>query len=201
VSIPDDRLSTTILEAEYLDPDGRDRELDEDYEMGPVDVNDPSLGLMYQVWKLTYNPGTSDLSITSEITLQTYVGVLNIPNLTQCSLAFDQSGHLNISYTAAGVAFRFWYDTSIADHVTTNLGADVIGPQLTLDDKRDMEVGVSDVLMWYTRQQPDLSYNLYYTQQRDRYEDERLLTTNVRPYVWKLGMHIKLRVQVSLRTI
>ena len=199
MTIPDNRLSTQVLEAEYLDPDGRDRELDEDYEMGPLDLNDPQLGLNYQVWHLTYNSGTGNLLVTAETTGQSAV-ILNVPNLTQCSFAFDQNANISISYTASGVAYRYWYDTQVANHVTTNLGADVIGPHLTMDDKRAAEFNVNDILMWYTRQQLDLSYNLFYTQQRDRYEIERLLATNVRPYVWKLGMHKALRVQVSLRT-
>ena len=55
MAILQNRLSTTPVVADYIDPSGRDYSLNEDWEAGPIAVTDTSEGLAYQAWKLTYS--------------------------------------------------------------------------------------------------------------------------------------------------
>ncbi len=55
MAILQNRLSTTPVVADYIDPSGRDHTLNEDWEAGPIAVTDTSEGLAYQAWKLTYS--------------------------------------------------------------------------------------------------------------------------------------------------
>jgi hypothetical protein len=193
----ENRMSAIVVPADWLVPDGLDRDLDEDNEAGPVAPNDTSKGLFYQAWHLTYDAGTDDLTITPQ-TVGVPVVVLNVPNLTQCSFAFDQSGHVNVAYTVGSQAFLYWFDTQAADWVTTPLDFGVTTPTLCLDDKRLTQTNFSDVLLFYTMETAPDVWTLFHRQQRDRYEDEYPHNEGVSPYLYKLGMHLGFRVQLGL---
>lgn len=195
MTIREHRLSTTVVQSDWISPDERTRSLDEDYEAGPIALNDTSQGLKNQVWHLTWDFASGDFTATPETTGSPQV-VLNATSVTQCSLAFDQNAHINIAYTSGGVAFLYWYDTVADNWTTTQLGSSVITPTLTLDDKRQRQTNSSDVLLWYTKQNPDGSTNLYTKEQRDRY----LIEYDMGPfprYLYKLGMNVGFRVQVG----
>jgi hypothetical protein len=167
--------------------------------MGPLAPENTSLGLMYQVWKLTWDFATDNFIITPEITL-TPVIVLNHADVTQCSLAFDQNAHVSIAFTAGGQAKLYWYDSVPADWVTTNLPFGATTPMLALDDKRTTQTLANDVLLYYTIKQLDDTYNLYQRRQRDRYLTEYLQLTGAPPYIYKQGMQNTLRIQLGLST-
>ena len=163
----EDRMSTSVVEATWIDPDDRNRALDEDYEAGPIYLNDPTAGLSYQPWHLTWDFATGNFTVTPE-TIGSPVVVHNAAAVTQCSLAFDQNGRINIAYTANNQAYLYWYDTDAASWVTDALEFGVITPTLCLDDKRITQTNASDIIMWYTKQQPDETYTLYRRLQRER---------------------------------
>jgi len=196
MAVTQNRLSTTLVPDDFIVPDERNRYLDFDYEMGPIALNDTSAGLKYQVWSLTWNGGTNNFTATPE-TVGSPVNVLNVANVTQCTLAFDQNGHVNIAYTAAGVAKLYWYDTLVAAWVTTTL-TNAITPTVCLDDKRSTQLSANDILLFYTKLQVDGSYNLYHKVQRERFLNEYLYKTGVKPYIYKCGMHQGLRVQLGM---
>lgn len=196
MTIREHRLSTQVVAGTFLDPDGRDRQLDEDYELGPLAPNDTSLGIAYQPWHLTWDGGTGDFTITPE-TAGTPVAVLNAAGVTQCSLAFDNNAHVNIAYTANGNAYLYWYDTLITNWTTTNFGPDFITPTLTLDDKRDTQSVINDIILWYTKLNPDgETYNLYTREQRDRFLTPYDMGA-FQPYLYKIGMDSGLRIQIA----
>lgn len=195
---PEDRLSTTVVDADWIDPANRGTFGPEAWEGGPIALNDPTSGLNYQAWHLGWDSGTGDFTVTPETTGSPVV-VLNAANVTQCSLAFDQNGHVNISYTVSnGNTYLYWYDTDVTNWVTTLLAAGTVSPVITLDDKRLTQTAVSDILLYYTVQQPDLTYNLYERRQRDRFLSEIFYKADVPPYIKKLGMHAGLRVKLGL---
>jgi hypothetical protein len=194
MAIPEGRMSTTPVPGNYLPPDDRDHPLLEDYEQGPIALTDTSEGLAYQSWHLTYV--ANDFIITPE-TVGPPVTVHSAPNVTQCTFAFDQNANIAVSYMEAGIAKLYWFDTQINDYVVTQSATGAVSPALTLDDKRPEEVGRSDILLFYTRQNPDSTYSLYMRRQRDRYTIETLMANPVWPYIWKFGMNDGLRVQLS----
>lgn len=197
MAIPQDRLSTSPVYEDFLPPDERHRAWTEDYEYGPVALNDPSLGLAHQVWHLTWVAG--DFIVTPETTGSPST-VLSAANVTQCSLAFDQNGHVNLAYTVNWLtAYLYWYDTNIASWTVSTLATGATTPMICLDDKRTTQTQSSDVMLYYTKKQLDDSWNLYKLEQRERYLQEQLMKTGVFPYIHKLGMHYGLRNQIALR--
>lgn len=197
MAIAEDRMSTQVVEGAWIPPDDRTRNWSQDYEAGPVALNDPSLGLSYQVWALTWSSGTGDFTVTPETTGSPVV-VFNATNVVQCSLAFDQNGHVNIAYTSGVTPYLYWYDTNLAGWTNQALAADTNYPMLTLDDKRTTQTNASDILLWYTRQQGDGTWNLYKREQRERFLIEDLMAIGVYPYCYKAGMNDGYRVQLAL---
>lgn len=196
MAIAQDRLSTTLVEAPYLDPDSRDRSLAVDYEDGPLAINNVTLGLQYQPWVLTYN-GTNFV-LTPE-NVGPPVNILIVANIKYASFAFDRTGRPNICYTTnTDQCFLYWYDTVAQNFVTTAYPT-VHHGMLSLDDKRLMEAGGSDIIFWYTRYVTD-RYNLYTRKQGNRYTVEYPMKVDVYPYIYKAGMHKGLRGQVTLGT-
>jgi len=197
MAIPENRLSTSLVERLWIPPDERERPtFTVDYEFGPIALNNTSKGLFYQPWTLSYDAGASNLIVTPEVTGPPVV-VLNTPGVTQCTLAFDQNGNVTIGFTGGGVPKLYWYDTLAANYVITTFDADAIFPTVCLDDKRFTQSNSSDILMFYTRPVLGL-YNLYYRQQRERFETPRLLKTDTYPYLYKAGMNYGNRVQIAL---
>ena len=202
MSIPEDRMSTEVVEGDFLTPDNRTRApLTIDYEAGPIALSNTSEGMYYQNWTLTWDAGTGNFVVTAETTLDTAI-VITVPLVIQCSFAFDQNGHVNLAYTLSnGDAYLYWYDTDGAAWVQDLLDAGTTSPTLCLDDKRSTQTQYNDVMLWYTKQQIDLSYNLYKREQRERYLTEQLMYTGVYPYIHKLGMTDELRGQLTLRPV
>lgn len=199
MSIIEHRLSTALAQADFLPPDERSRaSLIEDYEKGPVALNDTSEGIDYQVWALAWQAGSGDFIVTPE-TVGTPVTVLNAANVSQCSLCFDQNGHINIAYVASGQAYLYWYDTVLGTWTTDALDASVISVMLTMDDKRPTQTSANDMILWYTRDMGGSQYDLFTREQRDRFDTEYPMKANVNPYIIKCGMHEGLRLQVGLR--
>jgi hypothetical protein len=97
------RMSTVPHVGAYLDPDGRTFTINEDWEQGPLALNDSSLGLAYQAWHLTFAAG--DFTMTPEDTGPPVVVLSGIDSV-QCSCAFDQNAHVTIA----------WVDSSDQGH-------------------------------------------------------------------------------------
>ncbi len=195
MAIIEDRLSTTVVEDIYLDPDGRTRTLNTDFEDGPIAVTDMSEGSQYQPWRLTFSSG--DFIVTPEITGSPVV-ILSGQDSIYCSFTFDKNGRPSIFWKdSANLCYLYWYDSTVAMFVTTDY-FDVFHGMLSLDDKRVMESAASDVLLWYTRLVAGPQYNLYHKKQRDRYTIEHLMEEDISPYIYKAGMHEGLRGQLVL---
>ena len=194
-------MSSTPVPADYLDPDGRPDSINEDWEAGPIAVEDTSQGLKIQAWHLTFAAGV--FTITPEDT-GLPVDVLTGQDSIQCTFAFDQNGRPTIAWEdSADNAYLYWYDTVQGEFVIYQFEQTPIwGLALTLDDKREMQVGASDIQLWYTLPHPTVSgqYILYCRYQRDRYDTPYERSNPAWPYIHKCGMNEGLRVQLSLST-
>lgn len=195
MSIPEHRLSTTVVPDEFITPDERNRYLLIDYEAGPIALNDNTMGLAYQPWTMTYNPLNGQIIATPEVAGSPSV-VLTVMNVSQLSFAFDQNAHINVAYTADGIPYLYWYDSVLGSWTTDVLAVGTNCPTLTMDDKRATQSNANDILLWYTRQQPDLSWQCYTREQRDRFTIEYPMGPCL-PWIYKCGMHKGLRVQVT----
>lgn len=183
--IPQHRLSSVNFLGYYYDPDSVDPSPVLDYEMGGIDLNDPSQGLQVQVWKarLNYSP-TSYIGgvYLSAPTVEEFL-FFNQRGLTEVSLAFDQNMQPFISFMQNGQAKYYWWDPTIPGYTVASLPVGAISPKCCLDDKRKIETGTSDIILTYVN-----AGNLYYREQRDRFTVEYLLKSGVVGEVLKVGM-------------
>lgn len=162
MAIPDERLSTTQLPAPFLSPDNEELPAHWDKERGPIALNDPSESLEYQVWLLKYDPATGNFTIEAPNTAATVV--LNVMNVTEISLAFDQNANPFIAFVENGDAKYYWWDTALPGYRISSLPAGSVSPRCCTDDKRQSQSGSSDIILSYVE-----GTALKYRQERDRY--------------------------------
>ena len=160
--------------------------LKQDFEDGPIELNDPSAGLYYQIWQALAHDGGVRLYDADEVPIE----VLTTLNITEMSFTFDQNGRPSICFTQYGQTKIYWFDSSLGSVTTTTIGAGIGSPKVILDDKRQTQTGSSDIIMGYIK-----NMQLCYRQQRDRFLIEYVLTTNVAGRLQKLGMGNNLRLQ------
>jgi hypothetical protein len=186
VTIPNGAISTVPVVSSLLPPDDRETTDLTDFENGGIGLNDPSEGLNYQVWSLTYS--SPDVIVTpdsgGDITLFSFTGI------TQISLAFDQNMNPFVAYVRDGDAWYWWYDSLTEEQIHTQLNVLDTTPRCCLDDKRVSQLPKSDIILGYIREK-----TLYYRQQRDRYLVEYPLITgdNVNK-LNKIAMGVNLRL-------
>jgi hypothetical protein len=98
-----------------------------------------------------------------------------------------------LAVVEAGQAKLQWFDTSVGEQVITFLDPDVVTPRVTLDDKRNRQSEIADVILAYVR-----LGGLYYRQQRDRFLIEYLLDAGPHTGINKIGMNKHFRLQFSM---
>ena len=197
MALPDNQLSTAAAPGPFAGAGALPITQWVDYEDGGIALQDASKGLLYQVWtaRIERNKTTGDDEIWVGAESVDKFLVHTAANITEVSLAFDRNMNLAVAYVQGGTAYLYWYDTTVPGYVTTNLGTDVVTPRVTHDDKRDGRGGSSDIILAYIK-----NGNLYYKQQRDRYETERLLQASVgSDGIIKVGMSRQNRLQFLLR--
>ncbi len=189
--IPEERLSTVPYPAPYRAPDDADPPSKlTDYELGGVALQDASQGLEVQTWTLRADP------LTGEV----FLGATSVPEsllftaagITEVSLAFDQNMRPFVAFVQDGRAKYRWFDTVLGANRITELDPADENPRCCMDDKRTSQtsLGTNDIILAYVR-----AGNLYYRQQRDRYETERLLYEDVPGRLLRVGMHRQYRLQ------
>lgn len=195
--LPDGVLSTEIIKSSYDNATALPITQYIDYEDGGIALNDPSEGLLYQIWtaRITRNvtTGNDEIWVAAEhvdpVLFRAAVGI------TEVSIAFDRNMQLHVAYVEGGESFLRWYDTTVPGFVTTNYGSTVITPRITHDDKRQLQTANSDIILAYIK-----SGDLYYRQQRDRFDTEYLLQADINsPGLIKIGMNKQLRLQFLLK--
>ncbi len=126
------------------------------------------------------------------------IAYLDATAVVELALAFDQNMRPVIALARYLLPLRlFWYDSAIpAGYKYLELPY-CQNPKLSLDDKRPQMSQSSDVILAYLR-----DGSLYYRQQRDRFQTERLLRSNLIPgtKLRSVGMGRGLRMQFELVT-
>ena len=189
-------MSTTFVDGAYIAPEDRLRPaLKVDYEGGPIAITNTSGGMNYQPWSLAYTDPV--ITLIPEITGVPVV-VLNVSDCEQLSFCFDQNARVSITYIKGTSMFLYWYDSVAADFVTTEF-TNVVSSLLSMDDKRLMEAGNNDMLLWYTILSAPAEYTLYHRKQRDRFLTPHLMRVDTLPYMSRGGMHVGLRGKIATR--
>lgn len=198
MAIPQGRMSTVPEIGAYGPPEDRKFYALINYEQGPLAIEDTTLGIQYQNWTVSWDSDTNILTALPETT-QISETVETIADLISLSFTFDQAGRISFAYTTLVSSYLYWYDTQLGQTVTTDLGVDAITPALSLDDKRETQNVVNDMLLWYTKAN-GLTFDLYMLRQRDRFQTEYLMATGLLyGYIHNIGMHNALRIQMTLK--
>lgn len=167
MALPNDVLASQSISGALLSPDSLATSIAYDYEQGGAGLNDPSQGLQVQTWA-AYDSG-DDIIFEDEAGVQTAV-ISVAGGVKALSISFDQNMRPHVAYVdSADLAHLYWYDTVLAMAVTTPFPG-IATPRLAHDDKRTLESGSSDIIFAYVR-----GGGLYYRQQRDRFDTERVL--------------------------
>lgn len=169
MSLPEGVISTTPVPGSFIGS-GAANTLDRlrDYEEGPVAEQDPSQGLLYQEWRSYIVDNNIWLEADN---MPPRVVYESSGELTDISIAFSQNADLHYTYVEDDVAKLFWYDTTTSQFEVMILPAGSRTPKITLDDKRPTQSGNNDIILSYIK----ADHGLYYRQQRDRFQIERLL--------------------------
>ena len=190
--LPEDSLSGQPVQAPFIGGRALPVKNNIDYETGGIAIQDPSRGLEYQVWRARISNDKTQIIVDAE-SVQPFV-LLSGFNITEVSITFDQNMQPVVAYVENEQAKMLWYDATIPANVTITLTG-AITPRVSLDDKRDNQSLVSDVILAYIK-----DGNLYQRKQRERYENERLLASEInKPGLIKIGMNTKLRFQFMFR--
>lgn len=187
MAMPQDVLSSQVIQAAF-EPPRTDTKLNlEDYDYGPVAVGDASEGLRVRVWRgfVDGNNIKVEAPGVPAATIFTYSAV------TELAFTFDQNGRPFFAFVSAGAAFIRWYDSTIEDFTITALPAGAANPRCQLDDKRFSQTNSSDILLIYVR-----AGNLCMRRQRDRYTIEYVLANSLPSgRLVQVGMNVVNRFQ------
>ena len=182
--LPENRLSSRPIFGGFLVPEKADPLID--FEWGGVDLLNTSQGLSVYIWKCFYRNGW--ICIENDIVQHQLIQVEDVKHL---SLAFDFNMHPTIAYSTSVSSFLSWYDTAQGKQITTEYGAEIITPQLSLDDHRLHQSNNADIIFAYVK-----ANKLFYRQQRDRFLTEYLLAENLDGATLRqIGMTTKNRFQ------
>jgi hypothetical protein len=192
--LPDSVLSTETLEALFCFPRNVPRAPLIDYEYGGAAIQDASQGLRYQVWKGEYLENAIVLSAP----VVPAFNALAIANVDTFGFTFDQNMQPFFCYELVnGNAFFRWFDGTVPGFVTTQLPPGTRTPRCCLDDNRRQQIGVSDIILAYCRDEA-----LYFRAQRERFEDEHLLHESIgAARLIQIGMNKVLRFQFQLSSL
>lgn len=161
--IPGARLSSTMFRGQLINPWSRDRKVS--YHWGPVQLQDPSQGLLVKLWTLRAEGMSAVLSAPGSPTTTVFTRAVNIDNV---NLAFDQNGRTCVCYEEeGGGAYLFWFDPVPNEPTHMPIPGDAVSPRITLDDARPFNGANSDVILGYVR-----DGLVRYRQQRDRFTVE-----------------------------
>ncbi len=158
-----------------------------------VALNDPSMGMDYQLWKarvyadgkVTVAPENS--AYETETLITTVIGAKKV------SLAFDNNMRVAVSFLVGSVLHLYWYDATVSSYVTLNV-SNVRDAFARIDDVRDIAVSYRDIILSYI-----VDDRLCYRLSRDRFTIEYFLQdVNALQKLYQCGMTEKLRFQFAL---
>ena len=188
--LPKNTTSAIAMSALYLPPDDRVTTPFTDYELGGVALSDASKGLMARNWTCWVDQYNAWLQMDGAAPILLFQEL----DLTEISFTFNQNMRWCVTYIQAGVMKLKWWDSLVNAYATTSFFA-ARTPKVALDDKRYTQLGKSDMILAYIRDN-----KLCYRQQRDRFTVERVLRDNLYPgtRLKNIGMGKNLRMLFEL---
>lgn len=170
--------------------------------MGALGLQDPTYGLQYQLW---VGRASRDYKSDTKVVLSPQKEgediTIILPDfpIEQFSFSFDQNMFPAIAYTACDVSRFYWWDNTMNEYKLETLPEGTVTPSVMLDDKRQFNIGGSDVILAYIKDNTDGTSDLCFKRQRDRYGTEYTLQADVGPKkIVSIGMNDVYRFQFEL---
>lgn len=189
--MPGNELSTEPVKGAFLPPDDRPFNTMEDFEYGGIAHQDPSQGLLYQIWRVVLAE-SGIATVQPENESQSPISVMTQAGAEYISLAFDSNMNMTLAWALGSDVTLYWFDSTVEGFVTTTFQGCAC-PRLSHDDKREGAGAWSDVMFAYLR-----DGSLYTRMQRDRYSIETLQAEAIENNLTKLGMNVGLRLQFEV---
>lgn len=186
----DQQLSTKPVRAAFIGGRAGGVTKLTDFEDGPIALQNPAEGIMYQIWRTRVVQG--EVLLSGRYTQETKLTELG-GDIEEISFTFDRSGRHIMVFVQAGVTKMRWYNSQTAQYETRIFGSSYKTPRLFHDDKRPEAAATSDVVFFYVRDR-----NLYYRLQRNRYDNEYLLQADLKYGIKKVGMLNNWRIGIML---
>ena len=192
--LPLDTLSSEVVETDFLVPDGRALSHTEAWSMGGIHHQDPSAGLMYQLWTATLAGEVIEVSSSGTREGPYVVPLMGPPgDVRSMSLSFDQNMNLAVAYNIGNISYLYWYNTSINAYTTAGFPSSR-SPRITLDDKRTATGEWSDMVLFTIHDD-----KLCWRYQRERFENLHTgPTVKQGQRIIRAGMTKGLRVRIDL---
>lgn len=195
--LPDNILSTVPYPAPFTYPvkSAMPDDIQQGWEWGGIALNDPSEGLLYQIWHCTLeiDEDTNIGYVYVEAPSVTKTLLFSDIGITAVDIAFDQNMRPFVAYKQLGQWRFWWWDPTVPAQVHTTLpnSRDL---RCCLDDHRRFAVATSDILLCYINDSNELCVRY----QRDRYSIEYVLEPGIPENLVYVGMNSQWRVQFGL---
>lgn len=186
--IPSDAFTSTPQVSAFQTPYSAPYNPTSQVVLGGVAIGNASLGRQVKNWT-AYKDGTFIRIIAAGDASPSYS--VSAPDAITVSLAFDGNMGVVLAWAAAADAKLYYYDTLTSGYITRTF-AGVTSCRVCVDDARDFYTSASDVIFAYT-----IGGNLYWRQQRDRYDVERLVGATTKKLI-RAGPNIGSRLQFEL---
>lgn len=206
--LPDNTLSRLPAPGPLITDQGVELTPFLDYKMGGVGIGDTSKKLDYQLWRgRVFNPASEESFIMLDARFSPEYEFRHYPNIVEFNFCFDFNMRPMAVYVAEEKrqvgndevteynTYLYWFDNTLSEFDTIELGPSIRTPKLVLDDPREEASSFysnSDVCLFYWR-----SGNLCVRYLRDRFTIETILKRNV-PYIKQVGMNVHYRLQWDL---
>lgn len=129
-------------------------------------IGDASAGRQVKDWIATYAAGTIVVKPVGDLVAAFAMMAADVLTL---SLAFDNNMGIVLAWKTPTGAKLYYYDTLTSAYIT-RVFAGIESCRVCVDDARSVYNASSDVIFGYVK-----TGNLYWRQQRDRYDTERLI--------------------------
>ncbi len=156
------------------------------YDDGPVGIQDPSKGLLFQVWRARYVSDTVYLAAPNH----PESAFLTMRCIHSIGLSFDQNARPILTYLKEGSLYLYWHNPTVQQYTHTLINTNVTGHGVYLDVRTPVGIFKSQVIVAYTKND-----NLYYATQDERYATSRLFASGVNGYLIQMGMSKGNRMQ------
>lgn len=197
----ENRLSTTAVYSGWREPVRSRDELLADYEVAGRALYDGTQGLNVRQWSCRAVSREDGASIVWDVQLSSGSGWVTMftrgAQVTEVAFAFDVNMYPFIAFSEDNGDVGFWwFDSSDSTQKFTQLPTGSKNPRCCIDEKREDQTDVTDVIFAYIR-----GGSLYFRMLRERYQTEHLLKSGLGAdaELVCVQMNDKLRLQFQFR--